>query len=64
MTKTAAVSDKEEQIALQLGDIWNRYLELPIEHPMEQDEFCRGIHVLQHLVLCRAGRRAINGGTS
>lgn len=53
------VTDAERKIAQTLGDAWNAYLELPIEHPMERDEFCRAIHVCQNMVLSRGAVRAI-----
>lgn len=57
---TAVVTEQEARLAEQLGELWNAYLELPVERPMDRAEFCNGIHVLQGLVLKRAGRRAIN----
>jgi hypothetical protein len=54
------VTAAEKAIADSLGDVWNAYCALPVEHPMEADEFCRGIHALQNMVLARAGCRAIN----
>ncbi|MPQ83795.1 hypothetical protein F0170_07245 [Pseudomonas sp. MAFF 730085] len=54
------LTDREGFIASLLADAWNEYLKLPIEHPMDRDEFCRAIHVCQDKVLARAGRRAFN----
>ncbi|SEU02909.1 hypothetical protein [Pseudomonas graminis] len=54
------LTDREAFIAGLLGGVWNEYLKLPIEHPMERDEFCRAIHTCQNMVLARAGRRVIN----
>lgn len=58
---TKAVAEKEEAAIVQaLADVWDRFAALPVEHPMDQAEFCSGIHVLQDKVLARAGRRALN----
>ncbi|UNA05728.1 hypothetical protein PQA65_gp14 [Yersinia phage vB_YenM_42.18] len=42
-----------------LGDAWNQYLQLPIEHPCERDEFCRAIHACQGIVLARPAIRGL-----
>ena len=47
-----------------LGDAWNEYLKLPIEHPMEQKEFCSAIHACQNMVLARCGVRALKSTQS
>ena len=54
------VTAAEKAIADALGEVWNAYLALPVEHPMEAAEFCQGVHALQNMVLARAGCRAIN----
>lgn len=41
------LSADEQRVAQMLGDAWNQYLLLPIEHPCERDEFCRAIHACQ-----------------
>ena len=55
----AEVTPQEAALADALGEIWNKYLELPVEHYGDQDEFCRYIHILQRQVTSRAGRRAM-----
>jgi hypothetical protein len=50
----------ERNVVQLLADAWNAYALLPIEHPMDQDEFCRAVHVLQDKVLARPGRRDLN----
>lgn len=57
---TATITDDEAKIAQLLGEVWNAYLKMPKEHPMEQGEFCTAIHACQDIVLARAGRRALN----
>ncbi|WP_054892291.1 MULTISPECIES: hypothetical protein [unclassified Pseudomonas] len=59
----AELTDAEARIARMLGDAWNAYLELPVEHPMDRGEFCTSIHRCQDQVLARAGRRALNQPT-
>ncbi|MGI4841050.1 MAG: hypothetical protein ACRYF9_25965 [Janthinobacterium lividum] len=54
------LTDREAFIAGLLAGVWNEYLKLPVEHPMERNEFCRAIHTCQDMVLARPGRRAIN----
>lgn len=51
----------ERAVVDQLAAAWNAFMQLPVEHPMDQDEFCRGIHVLQDKVLARPARRTMNG---
>ncbi|MBD8685029.1 hypothetical protein [Pseudomonas sp. CFBP 13719] len=53
-------TDQEATTARLLGEVWNAYLALPVEHPMEQTEFCAAIHRCQDMVLARSGRRALN----
>lgn len=43
-----------------LGEAWNAFLAMPIEHPDERTEFRHAIHQAQHLVLARVGARQIN----
>lgn len=54
------LTDAEASIARLLAEVWNAYLELPVEHPMDRGEFCASIHRCQDQVLARAGRRALN----
>ncbi|CQR09268.1 TPA: hypothetical protein ACTR19_001336 [Yersinia enterocolitica] len=53
------LSADEQRVAQMLGDAWNQYLKLPIEHPCERDEFCRAIHVCQSIVLARPAVRGL-----
>lgn len=55
------VTEQEAKVARLLGEVWNEYMKLPKEHPMEQQEFCSAIHVCQEKVLARSGRRSLNG---
>lgn len=49
---------KEEEAILRLTEeIWNRFLELPINHPMEMDEMAIKIHDIQRMIISRPGFR-------
>lgn len=50
---------EEQQVAQILGDAWNQFLTLPVEHPAGRDEFCRAIHHCQNMVLARPAIRAL-----
>lgn len=54
------LTEQEAKVATMLGDAWNEFLALPVEHPMQQAEFCTAIHRCQDMVLARSGRRALN----
>ncbi|PQZ83955.1 MULTISPECIES: hypothetical protein [Pseudomonas] len=56
----ARVTDQEAVVVGLLAEAWNEFLKLPIEHPMEQREFCTAIHSCQDKILARGGRRVIN----
>ena len=58
------LTDQEAKVAQMLGEAWNEYLKLPIEHPMEQKEFCSAIHTCQNIVLARCGGRAFKSTQS
>lgn len=57
------ITPTECDIITKLGEIWNRYLELPEEHPMGRQEFCSAIHQLQDKVAARSAYREINRGS-
>lgn len=38
-------------------EIWNRFLALPINHPMEKDEMAIKIHDIQRMIISRPGFR-------
>ncbi|WPZ06578.1 hypothetical protein [Pelagerythrobacter marinus] len=56
----AGATAQEEALAVALGECWDMFLKLPIEHPDDRDEFRRGIHSLQNIVLARPALRSIN----
>lgn len=50
-------TQEEEAILLLTEEIWNRFLELPINHPMERDEMAIKIHDIQRMIISRPGFR-------
>lgn len=38
-------------------EIWNRFLALPINHPMEANEIAMKIHDIQRMIIARPGFR-------
>lgn len=45
---------KEEEAILRLTEeVWNRFSELPINHPMERDEMAIKIHDIQRMIISR-----------
>ncbi|QLX99132.1 MULTISPECIES: hypothetical protein [Enterobacter] len=53
------LSVEERDVAQMLGEAWNLYLKLPVEHPNERIEFCQAIHACQSIVMSRPAVRAL-----
>lgn len=53
----AKLTKEEEEILELTEEIWNRFLELPINHPMEKDEMAIKIHDIQRMIISRPGFR-------
>lgn len=53
------MTEQEKKIVEMLGEVWNLFLELPVQNPTANQEFCAGIHVLQHHVAARPALRAL-----
>lgn len=51
------LTKEEEEILMLTEEIWNRFLELPINHPMERDEMAIKIHDIQRMIISRPGFR-------
>lgn len=51
------LTQEEEAILMLTEEIWNRFLELPINHPMEMDEMAIKIHDIQRMIISRPGFR-------
>lgn len=50
-------TQEEEAILRLTEEIWNRFLELPINHPMEMNEMAIKIHDIQRMIISRPGFR-------
>lgn len=46
-----------EDLAKLTEEIWNRFLTLPINHPMEANEIAMRIHDIQRMIISRPGFR-------
>lgn len=53
----AKLTKEEEEILRLTEEIWNRFLELPINHPMEMNEMAIKIHDIQRMIISRPGFR-------
>ena len=51
------VNEKQLQIINLLSEAFNKYIELDVQHPNDQMEFCNAIHRCQHLIMIRDVRR-------
>lgn len=49
----AKLTKEEEAILMLTEEIWNRFLALPINHPMERDEMAIKIHDIQRMIISR-----------
>ena len=53
MEDLAKFTKEEEEILMLTEEIWNRFSELPINHPMEMDEMAIKIHDTQRMIISR-----------
>lgn len=53
----AKLTKEEEEILRLTEEIWNRFLALPINHPMEANEIAVKIHDIQRMIIARPGFR-------
>lgn len=53
----AKLTQEEEAILRLTEEVWNRFLALPINHPMEADEMAIKIHDIQRMIIARPGFR-------
>ena len=51
------LTQEEEEILRLTEEVWNRFLELPINHPMEMNEMAIKIHDIQRMIISRPGFR-------
>lgn len=57
MEDLAKLTKEEEEILMLTEEIWNRFLALPINHPMEANEIAMKIHDIQRMIISRPGFR-------
>lgn len=57
MEDLAKLTKEEEEILMLTEEIWNRFLALPINHPMEVNEIAMKIHDIQRMIISRPGFR-------
>lgn len=53
----AKLTKEEEEILELTAELWNRFLALPINHPMEANEMAMKIHDIQRMIISRPGFR-------
>lgn len=53
MEDLAKLTKEEEEILMLTEEIWNRFLALPINHPMEANEIAMKIHDIQRMIISR-----------
>lgn len=53
MGDLAKLTKEEEEILMLTEEIWNRFLALPINHPMEANEIAMKIHDIQRMIISR-----------
>ena len=51
------LTQQEEAILILTEEVWNRFLELPINHQMEANEMAIKIHDIQRMIISRPGFR-------
>ena len=54
MEDLAKLTKEEEEILMLTEEIWNRFLALPINHPMEANEIAMKIHDIQRIIISRS----------
>lgn len=57
MEDLAKLTKEEEAILMLTEEVWNRFLALPINHPMEANEIAMKIHDIQRMIISRPGFR-------
>ena len=50
-------TQEEERLVGLLGEAWEMFLELPVIHGSDKEEFMRAIHAAQNIVLSRAAMK-------
>lgn len=57
MEDLAKLTQEEKEILELTAELWNKFLQLPINHPMERDEIAMKIHDIQRMIIARPGFR-------
>lgn len=57
MEDLAKLTQEEKEILMLTEEIWNRFLALPINHPMEAKEIAMKIYDIQRMIISRPGFR-------
>lgn len=57
MEDLAKLTQEEEEILELTAELWNKFLQLPIYHLMEQSEMQYKIHDIQRMIIARPGFR-------
>lgn len=57
MEDLAKLTQEEEEILELTAELWNKFLQLPINHPMEANEIAMKIHDIQRMIISRPGFR-------
>jgi SMC interacting uncharacterized protein involved in chromosome segregation len=64
MNRKDGLNEQEGTVMDSLVEAWNNFLKLEKQHPSDTEEFCRGIHQCQHILMCRILRRDYPEGYS
>lgn len=54
------LTPEEREILSKTVDMWNLFVELPIEHPADRVEFMHAVHACQQMIMSRPVRRLMN----
>lgn len=57
MEDLAKLTQEEKEILELTAELWNKFLALPINHPMEANEMAIKIHDIQRMIISRPGFR-------
>lgn len=52
---------KELKVMDSLKDVWNYFIDLPVQDSDDVTEFRHALHLMEHLIMIRGQRRAFSG---
>jgi hypothetical protein len=61
MTREPLLTEDEQRILEKLAEAWNLFLELPVLHQWDRQEFMHAIHSAQNIVQARPAMRDDRG---